>query len=278
MAGLGATIEGNLIRSIDNISKFRDFGIAYLGRDICKVLRNPRLPEGYQAWIVLKEEEAISSGSAVPQATSSGTNIVSELIDMGLSCGSAVLAGTAATASTGAAPLTVGASVAFTYLATAAAIASAAQCGYSTGRVFNAIFTPDSNTLLDNSEWVQRTTQVLDAISLAGGVASLGQGARAVLRLSRSSGKPIREVIRGLNRAGRKQLAQDLAAYAGKAATRKQFLRLAKAGKVTKVFTRNQISSALASHLLDAIGTVLTTAGSFRSGLGNKVVRIYFVD
>ena len=91
---------------------------------------------------------------------------------MGLSCGAAVLAGAASASGVAAAPVTGGASLAVTVLTWAGAVATAAQCGIATGRVINELVDPRANDILDSEVWVQRSTQILDAVSLVGGTAT----------------------------------------------------------------------------------------------------------
>lgn len=82
------------------------------------------------------------------------------------------------------------------------------------------------------------------------------------------------QVLKGMSRAERKRLAQDIAEYSGKAATRRQFIRLVRAGKFPKIFTQRQISNAVTERLLESIGSTLDIGGSAWSGM----LHVYFTE
>lgn len=277
MAGLTQQEKQQLIAAIDRNPAFRTTGIAFEGRGMCMIVRQSPMPAGLQTWIVLKEEE-VQGTALAPPPRPNPSNLRSELLNMGLSCGSAALAGVAAAGGAGAAPVTGGASLAITVVVWAGALATAAQCGISTGRVINEIFDPGSNErYLDSEEWYQNASTALDAISVAGGVASLGQAAQAALRLSRTSGRPLTQILQGMNRAERKRLAQDLARYTGTATTRRQFIRLARDGRIPKLFSRQQVNQAMVNELLNSISSALTFTGSSIAGVIRQVT-VYFVE
>ena len=282
---LSAAQREHVVNAITNIPAFRDSGVAYSGQNMCQILHESTLPDGIQSWVILEEvdsfpdviftdSQTVSANDVAPAGQPS--NIGSEVGMMVLSCGSAILAGAAATSGVAAAPLTGGGSLALTVLAYAGAVASAAQCGISIGRVFNELTVPVSNDILDSSEWYTTTADILDGVALAGGLASFGQAAQSAIRLSRTSGRPLRAIIRGMNRAERKRLAQDIARYTGRAETRRQFLRLARSGAIPRIFSRQEINRAVLSHLLESIGYALTITGSSAyGGLINQHVLVH---
>lgn len=278
MPGLTQQEEQRLIMAIDRIPAFRTVGIAFVGRGMCKVVRQASMPAGLQTWIVLREEEVRGTTPTPPPSQPNQSNLRSELLNMGLSCGAAVLAGVVAAGGAGAAPLTGGASLAITVVVWAGALATAAQCGIATGRVINEIFDPGINEeYLDSEEWYRNASAAIDAISVAGGVASLGQAAQAALRLSRTSGRPLWQILQGMTRAERKRLAQDLARYTGQAQTRRQFIRLARQGRIPRIFRQHQVNQAIVNELLNSISANLTFAGSAVSGVIRQVT-VYFVE
>jgi hypothetical protein len=167
--------------------------------------------------------------------------------------------------------------LAITALTWAGAVATAAQCGIATGRVINELFDPQANQILDGQAWVERTSQVLDVVSLAGGAASLGQAAQAAIRLSRTSGRPLRQVVQGMNRAERRRLAQDVARYTGQAQTRRQFIRMARQGRVPSIFSQQQVTAAVREQMFSVISTALGAAESGRTGTLREVV-IFVVE
>jgi hypothetical protein len=282
MAGLTQKQSKDLVGRLDRIQALRGIGIGFVGQGMCQVLRKPSMPRGLNTWIILQEltqeqTESFSTGGTAGERKKRESRLGFELLQMGLSCGATVLAGIAAAGSAVAAPVTAGTSGAVTVLAYSGAVATAAQCGISSGRVVNEIFDPGANDYLDSQAWFEATSNALDAISIAGGVASLGQAAQAIIRLSRASGKPIGQVLKGLSRAERKRLAQDLARYSGKAPTRRQFIRLARQGKLPKIIRREAISRSILNESLNSISTGLSMIGSGTSGVIHGLI-MYFVE
>jgi len=202
MPGLSQSESRQIVAAIERIRPLRGAGIGFEGRGMSQVLRYPDTPPGFQTWIILRERQlpVPSSGPPAPP-TQAESQLGWELLNMGLSCGAMVAAGAASASGVAAAPVTGGASLAITVLTWAGAVATAAQCGIATGRVINELIDPRANDILDSDPWVQRTTQIIDVVSVAGGVASLGQAAQAAVRLSRASGRPLRQIIQGMNRA-----------------------------------------------------------------------------
>ena len=80
-----------------------------------------------------------------------------------------------------------------------------------------------------------------------------------------------------MTRAERKRLAQDLAQYTGQAPTRRQFIRLAREGKIPKLFARQQVNKAMFNELLTSISTSLDFASSARSGVIRQGL-VYLVE
>lgn len=271
-AGLTSQQQQKLLAALDRIPALKGVGVGFVGRGMSQIVRPAAMPSGLQTWIVLVEEEELSS-----TASTRPSKLGKELLILGLSCTSAGLAGVAAAGSAAAAPLTAGASLAVTVLTWSAAVASSAQCGISAGRVINEIFEPQNNDLLDSEFWYQAASNTLDAISVAGGVAGLGQAAQAAIRLSKTSGRPLLEILKGMNRAERKRLALDLASYSGEASTRRQFIRLAREGKIPKIFTPEQVKAGVVKQTLEAIGGGLDIGNSAAFGVIHQVA-VYFAE
>jgi hypothetical protein len=267
-----------IIAEIDRIHAIQQLGVVFEGRGQCRVLRQPNMPVGLRTWIVLQEIDdtyvAAVGGQGPPRRES---HFGRELVNLGLSCGSAALSGIAVAGGVGAAPLTAGASTTVTVLAWSALVAGSVQCGNSGWRVLNELVDPSKNDELDSQRWYVVTSDILDAVSVAGGIAGLGQAAQAAIRLGRTSGRPLMQVLRGMTRAERKRLAQDVAKYSGDAKTRRQFIRLARQGRVPKVFTRAQVEAAVLSQTLNSIGNGLSLAGSGAFGIIRKVA-VYYIE
>jgi hypothetical protein len=163
--------------------------------------------------------------------------------------------------------MTAGSSLTVTVLSWSALVASSTQCALGTWRVFNEWFDPDQNDELDSNWWYRITSDTLDAVAVAGGLACLGQAAQAALRLSRTSGRPLGQILRGMTRPKRKRLAKDLAHYAGEASTRRQFIRLARQGAVRSIFSRQEVNKAVINQLLNSVSSGLTLGGSGAYGV-----------
>ena len=255
-----------LFRAIDAVPEFSGMGVGYVGDGQCTVLRDSNHPTGLSTFLILEEttESVIPAGPAPPRPQAPPPNfpLWSEVFGAGLNCMGAVLSGVAIAGEATAAPVTGGTSLALVYVTSAAAVASSAQCGVSVGRVLNAVFDPQANQILDSAAWYQVTGDVLDGISLAGSVASLGQAAQACIRLKQASGRPFREILKGMSRAERKRLAEDIAKYTGEATTRHQFIQLTRAGVIPKIFSNKAVTQALRNQLLNTVSSALGVGGS----------------
>ena len=258
--------------------EFRGAGVAYYGDGSCEMIRESAHVSDLKTYILLEEQEpnpAVPSAPPPPAPMDSRwRRLVPELVGMPLNCSGAVLTGIATAGEANAAPLTAGATAPLVWLTGAAALATGAQCGLSIGRVFNAVVDPQNNALLDSEDWYQTASTALDAIAVAGAVASLGQAAQAAVRLQRTSGRPFREILRGMNRAERKRLAEDLARHGGQAGSRSQFLRLVHEDRFSRLFNRQQVAQGLRNQLYNSISSALSLGTSGSGG----VVRRFLVN
>ena len=271
-AGLSVQQQQKLLAALDRICALKGTGVAFVGRGMSQIVRPAAMPSGLQTWIVLVEEEGVA-----PRGSTRPSKLGEEFLKFGLSCGATVLAGVAVAGSAAAAPLTAGTSSAVTVLSWGAAVASSAQCGVSAGRLINEVFEPQNNDWLDSQTWFETADNLLDGVSAVGGLTALGQTAQAAIRLSKTSGRPLKEILKGMDRAQRKRLAQDLARYSGEAPTRRTFVRLAREGKIPKIFTSEQVKAGVVKQTLEAIGAGLDLANSAAFGVINKVA-VYFVE
>jgi hypothetical protein len=256
-----------LFAEIDTVPALRGLGVVFIGRGECRLLREQRMPRGLRTWIVLQDDGAGAEPGPEPSRAARESHLLRESISAGLSCASVLFTGAGVLVGIGGAPLTAGSSTTLTVLSWAGLVASSAQCANGTWRVFNEICDPEMNDQLDSHQWYRIANDVLDGVALAGGVASLGQAAQAAVRLGRTSGRPLIEVLRGMTRAERKRLAQDLARYTGDATTRRQFIRLAREGKITSIFRRHEVTRGVVRQLLNAVSSGLTFTGSAGFGV-----------
>ncbi|MEM9834983.1 MAG: hypothetical protein AAF828_00690 [Bacteroidota bacterium] len=278
MSGLSPKTINAIVAFADAKPAFRTFGIAFIGRGACTVIREANMPQGYQNWIVLKEvqlpDNTTSSPAQLAPPQPKG-NLAGEFLNAGLSCGSAVLAGAAVAGGAAAAPVTAGTSTVVSALAFTGAVASAAQCGISVGRVINDLFQTNHNAILDGNEYYTKTAAALDVIGLIGAAASVGMATKAAIQMNKAAGSPpMIKTLQRMNRPARKRLARELAKYTANATTRSQFIKLARAGKVPKIFTVSAVNRAAMNEFLNVLSAALTVTGSAKSG----VIHLYFTE
>jgi hypothetical protein len=271
-------LEGAIFQRIDAIEPLSSVGVGYTDGMSTRLLRRATPTLSDDIYVILDEQDL--GPDPVPPPVPPGysqSKLGAKLVDVGLNCGGAILAGAAATAGVAAAPVTGGTSTILTVIAGAAALAAAAQCGISIGQATIEFTDPGSNDrYLDNEEWFKATGYFLDGVQLIGIAASIGPAYKSigkVVQMQRTTGKSFAEIIRGLNRAERKLLAKELQGY-GKTLSRKQWLQLARAGRIPKVFTNKAITQTVVEQLVNGIGNCLGLYGSKRSGNIGFVVSI----
>lgn len=278
MGIMNKQLEGAIYQKIDAIEPLSCAGVGYMDGMSTRLLRRATLTPADDIYVVLDEQDF--GPDLVPPPVPPGysqSKLTSKLVDVGLNCGGAILAGAAATAGVAAAPVTGGTSTVLTVIAGAAALAAAAQCGISIGQATIEFADPGANDrYLDNEEWFKATGYFLDGVQLIGIAASIGPAYKSIgkiVQMQRATGKSYAEIIKGLNRAERKLLAQELQGY-GKTLSRKQWLQLARAGKIPKVFTSRAITQTVVEQLVNGIGNCIGLYGSGRSGNIGLVVSI----
>lgn len=265
--------QAKLFSQIDAVASLRGAGVVYIGEFTCTLLRRSEHPSGLETYIII--EESLRSETEVTPVAPAATKarLSSELIGLGLNCGSAVLTGLAVAGEVGAAPLTAGSSALLVYPTAVAAVGTSLQCGIAIGRVINHVFIdPRNNEQLDSTEWYRTTSDVLDAISLVGVGANAGLALKSIIRLRQASGHSFMKILKGMDRAERKRLAQDLARHASGATSNKQLKALIRAGKFPKIFSQQQVSQAMLAQLYGAISSALDVSASAWSGNVNKVI------
>jgi len=263
-----------LFRLVDEQAELEGAGVGYIGDGACYLLRPSQHISGLSTYMVLEETTYVSMPGLRPAPPPPSKNVKSsgasrELIGVGINCTAAVLAGAAATAGAAASPLTGGASGIITLVAGAAALASAAQCGISIGRVIIELADPGSaDEYLDREEWYQWSSNILDAVSLAGVIAgspAAYENIAKIIQVRRVTGKGIAEILRGLSRQERKLIARELA-QASENLSNKQWKTLVRAGKLPKIYSRTAINATVLEQLLGNVSSVLTVYGSSRMG------------
>ncbi len=182
------------------------------------------------------------------------SRLVSEAINTSLSCAGAVIG------------WVVGASSVLVAIGYTAAVASTAQCVVGGYRTVNEVTNPARNDYLDSEAWYQYTSIALDAASLLGVGASTLTSIKLVRLTKATTGKSIREVLRGLNRQERAKLTKELLAINDPRLTPKMLKLKQLAGELPKRFTPTEIRHATVTQIKDSLGAAIGLTGSALSG------------
>lgn len=238
---------------------------------------SPMCMAKYKTVVIRKVKDANEVTNIQHPQTSKQTEsrFYNELLSTGFSCGAAVLSWIVVGGSSAAIPVSGGASTVITILAYGAATASSLQCSNSAYRLYNETDYGDAkvNQWLDSQDWYNHTTTALDAVSVAGGVASVGATLKAVLNL-RAAGTTLKEALKGLNRQERKRLTEEIIRANNPTISNKVLKSLVSAGQYPKRFSNVNISNTVRLQLKDAIGASLSFSGSATGGIIREPKRI----
>ena len=194
------------------------------------------------------------------------SRLVGEAVNTTLSCAGAVIGWIVVLSGSVAVPFSAGASSVVVALGYTAATASSLQCFASGYRTVNEIRDPAKNDQLDSEEWYQYTMIALDAASLVG----VGASSLATLKLVRlnkaTTGKSVREVLRGLNRQERAKLTKELLSISDPRLSSKMIKLKQLSGELPKRFTPTEVKHATVTQIKDALGAVIGFTGSAVSG------------
>jgi hypothetical protein len=187
------------------------------------------------------------------------SRLVGEAINTTLSCAGAAIGWIVVLRGSVAVPFTAGASTVVAALGYTAAAASSVQCFASGYRAVNEVRNPAKNDQLDSEEWYQYTMIVLDAAS---SLATL-----KLVRLNKATtGKSVREVLRGLNRQERAKLTKELLSINDPRLTSKMIKLKQLSGELPKRFTPTEVKHATVTQIKDALGAAIGFTGSAVSG------------
>ncbi|WP_422121260.1 NAD synthetase [Pseudomonas protegens] len=195
------------------------------------------------------------------------SRLATESFNTTLACTAAVIGWLVVFSGSIAVPFTAGASVWMVALGASAAMAGTAQCVIGGARVINEIQDPAANDRMDDAEWYNIVTPILDGISLVG----VGGSALTTLRLLKASkaantGKSWMQLLKGLNRQERAKLTKELLTLRDPSLTSKLLKLQQRAGALPRRYSSTQIRHATLTQMQDALGAVLSTSGSIRSG------------
>ncbi|MFJ9992403.1 NAD synthetase [Pseudomonas putida] len=190
------------------------------------------------------------------------SRVVKEAINTTLSCASAFIGWWVVFSGTIAAPFTAGTSLVLTYVAGAAATASSAQCAIGGIRTVREMADPAANDAMDENQWYQAASMVLDGVSLLG-VGASGLTTLKYLQVHKAStGRSWFELTKSLSRQQRKALTDELLSIKHPSLTPKQLKLQQSAGTMIKRYTPTQINHATQTLLRDSLGATLGLSGS----------------
>ena len=194
------------------------------------------------------------------------SRLVGEAVNTTLSCAGAVIGWIVVLSGSVAVPFSAGASSVVVALGYTAATASSLQCFASGYRTVNEVRNPAKNDQLDSEEWYQYTMIALDAASLVGVGASSLATLKSVRLNKATTGKSVREVLRGLNRQERAKLTKELLSINDPRLSSKMIKLKQLSGELPKRFTPTEVKHATVTQIKDALGAVIGFTGSAVSG------------
>lgn len=196
------------------------------------------------------------------QTSARESTAIKEAVNTGLACTSAVLGWIVVLSGSIAAPFTAGTSLVLTYVSGAAAAAGTVQCIVGGIRTVRETIEPGANDDMDNNEWYQAASMVLDGVSLLG-VGASGLTTVKYLQLYKAkTGRSWYELGRTLSRQQRKALTQELLSLKHPSLTARQLKLEQAAGNLTKRYTPTQVGHATRTMIKDSVGAVFGFAGS----------------
>lgn len=271
--------QNKLFQNIDRIPELIGAAVIYIDSNYTVVELRPFTPicSLTPIKVVLREPPKMMNQSQFAshlkgsQGNIRESQLVGEVAGTILSCGAAFLGWIVVLGSSAAIPLSGGTSSAITYLAVAASTASSAQCFNGVVRSGLEIGAPEVNDFLDSQEWYQDMTIALDIISIAGAVAAGAATLKTVKLLMANSGKSVSSILKGLSRAERKRLTQEVIRLNNPGVPSKLLKSMVRNGHLPKRYSGIQITQTLKLQLKDSIGAAMSFSGSGLSGNVNSI-------
>lgn len=191
---------------------------------------------------------------------------VAEGLIAAVTCAGAVLSWFVVTTGITLMPFTAGTSVVLTFVGKAAMAASVTQCLIGVGRTTAAWIDPQALERLDDEAWYQAVVAVLDGIALAGIGTSTVTTVKAINVSTQVTGKPIRQVLKGLTRQERAKLNNELLSINDPRLTTKLLKLKQAAGTATKRISATQMKRITATHISDSVAGIFGVTSSAVSG------------
>lgn len=196
---------------------------------------------------------------------------MSEALITGVTCAGALLSWMVIWSGFMFMPFTAGASAVISFVAKGAAAASSAQCLIGLGRTGVEAFSPQTIDRLDGEDWYHATVAVLDGIALFGIATSALTTVKTLSLSTRVTGKPIREVLRGLTRQERAKINDELLRIQDPRLTTKLLKLKQAAGIATKRISATYMKHATSNHIRDVWAATLGFSSSAASGNANAL-------
>jgi hypothetical protein len=194
------------------------------------------------------------------------SRLVAEAVNTTLSCAGAVISWAVIASGTILVPFSAGASSVVVAIAYTAAGASSLQCLNGIARTTLEVAKPEVNDWLDSEAWYQNASIGLDAASLVGVGASALTAIKLVRVAKATTGKSLRDVLRGLNRQERAKLTKELLSINDPRLTSKMLKLKQLAGELPKRFTPTQLKHGTVTQIKDSLGAAVGLTGSALSG------------
>ena len=238
------------IDEVFNVVVLREFRAICSVRPIKVVLREAPRYVGPTEFMRMLEHEPRES------------EVVAEALGTAVTCAGAILSWIVVTSGVMLMPFTAGTSALITFMGQAALVASITQCIVGLGRTGAEAIAPHYLDQLDNEAWYQAVDAMLNAIAVLGVATSALTTIRAVHTATSVTGKPLRQVLKGLNRQERARLNDELLRLRDPRLTLK-LLKVKQAnGVLPKRISATEMQLSTANHIRDAVAATLGFASS----------------
>lgn len=190
------------------------------------------------------------------------SRLVAEALGTAVTCAGAILSWIVVTSGVMLLPFTAGTSAVITFIGQAALAASVTQCIVGLGRTGAEAFTPQRLDRLDSEAWYQAVDATLNAIALLGVATSALTTIKTVNTVTKVTGKPLRQVLKGLNRQERAKLNDELLKLRDPRLTSKLLKVRQATGVLPKRISATEMQLATVNHIRDATAATLGFASS----------------
>jgi hypothetical protein len=201
------------------------------------------------------------------------SRLVYEALNTTLSCGGAILGWITVLGGGAAAPFTAGTSAVIAAAGMTSAVASTAQCVIGMSRTYYEITQPDANDAMNDAEWYQIVTPILDVASLTGVAATGLTTVKYMQARKAATGRSWYDLTKELNRQQRKALTTELLKLQDPTLTNKLLKLRQRAGLLPVRMTPTELRPATVLQMQDVWSMAVGLAGS--GSVQSLVVGLY---